>query len=113
MGFKFNPFTGTLDIAGSGSSSSQNFSYTTIEVGESVTVPSGQEMVHSLDLMVRGDLMVQGNTFQIPDNDSGFSWTTIPVGTTVRVPVNRVMFYFSPLNVLGNLMVSGTLKEVA
>lgn len=117
MSFKFNPLTGNLDLVGdggSGSASPDNFSYTTIAEGELVTIPDGQEMVHSLDLMVRGDLMVQGNTFQIVDaSDQGFFWTTIPVNTSVRVPVNRLMLYVSPLHVDGNLMVNGLLKEVS
>ena len=118
MSVVFNPFTGNLDIKGSGGTSSpsaDNFSYTLIDIGETVIIPENQEMVHVQDLMVRGDLIVRGSTFQIVDEtaSNGLSWSTIPANKNVNVPVNRVMFYFSPLIVQGNLIVDGILKEVA
>lgn len=91
-----------------------SFSFTLVPEGKTVTIPEGQEMVHGSDLMVLGNLMVEGSTFQVPEaTDTGFGWTTIPGGIAVQVPVNRVLFYFSPFMVEGSLMVDGTLKEVA
>lgn len=115
MSFKFNPLTSNLDLVGSSASTSdQNFSFTTVDIAQTLVVPEGQEMVHSLDVMVRGNLMVRGNTFHIPDSqDLGFFWTKIPANTRVKVPENRLMLYVSPLLVLGNLMVDGLLKEVS
>ncbi|MFO0447767.1 MAG: hypothetical protein ACK52I_03595 [Pseudomonadota bacterium] len=116
MSFKFNPLTGNLDLVGKGDTitGADNFSYTEIDAGQLVTVPAGQEMVHSIDLMVRGDLLVQGNTYHIPDaSQAGFFWTLITVNNAVRVPLNRLMLYVSPLRVDGLLMVEGLLKEVS
>lgn len=95
----------------------QNFSVVTINEGETVVVPAGQEMVHRRDLMVRGNLMVYGDTYQIPDTaatvvESPFFWTTITETENVTVPENRLLLYVSPLMVRGNLMVSGLLKGV-
>jgi hypothetical protein len=91
-----------------------NFSKIEIDTGRVVVIPSGQEMLHVRDLMVRGDLIVRGDTYQIPETDTGgMGWTTIPAGTAVQVPQNRLMLYVTPLNVRGDLMVRGLLKEVA
>jgi hypothetical protein len=117
MAFKFNPITGQLDLVNDITSveTADNFSYTEIESGDTVVIPEGQEMVHAQDLMVRGDLIVRGSTFQIIDEtaSTGLGWTRIPENRNVIVPINRVLFYFSPFVVEGNLMISGTLKEVA
>lgn len=118
MGFKFNPFTGNFDLVGEAGDitvlGEDNFSYIKVESGQDVVVPLNQEMVYRNDLMVEGNLMVRGNTYQIQDPiETSFFWTTIPNGTTVRVPTNRLMLYSSPLMVQGNLYVDGLLKEVS
>lgn len=101
--------------SGGGSSGSGSFSFYEVGSSQTVVVPLGQEMVVGSDIMVRGNLIVRGRIFQVPDttDSHGLSWTTIPLTKNVRVPVNRLLFYVSPLRVLGNLMVEGTLKEVS
>lgn len=115
MSYKFNPFTGNLDLVGEGDTilGADNFSYFEVAEFNTVTIPEGQEMLFKRDLMVRGDLLVRGDAVQLADaSEQSFFWSEIPSTTTVRVPVNRLMLYVSPFMVRGNLFVSGLLKEV-
>lgn len=111
-----NTYIQFSQIPGTGSGGPPNFSYYTIEVGETVEVPENQEMITTQDIMVRGDLIVRGLVTQLTDSveESDTMWTRIPLNKTVVVPQDRVMFYKSPfLRVLGNLRVIGDLMEVA
>lgn len=115
MGIRLNPFTGQLDLVGSSGtpSGSDNFSYYEVPAFEIVIVPDGQQMLLTLDLMVRGDLIVRGFVNELPDDDNDFDWTLIPAGVAVKIPANHVMFYKSPfLNVQGDLRVLGDVIEV-
>jgi hypothetical protein len=114
MAIVFNPFSGTFDFSGSGGGSSGfSFSFKEISDGNQVAIDQGQQMVVDGDIMVNGDLNVEGEVFQIPDFSKwAFFWTTIPVNESIRVPANRLMFYLSPFMVDGNLFVEGQLSEV-
>ena len=59
MGFKFNPFTGTLDVV----YTTKNFSCKVIVNGQTVTIPNNQQMVlvGSLTLEGSGQLILTGN----------------------------------------------------
>lgn len=58
MGFKFNPFTGTLDIV-----KGKQFSYKVILNGTTLTIPENQQMVLVGQLTINGDgqLILSGN----------------------------------------------------
>lgn len=59
---KFNPFTGKFDFVGSGggSSSPENFSYQFVGPSQTITVPSGQQMLFEIPLDIEGTLVVDG-----------------------------------------------------
>lgn len=63
MAFKFNPFTGTLDLVGSGGSSpsADNFSYNVVASLTTVTIPTNQQMVVVGPISIDGVLNVDGN----------------------------------------------------
>lgn len=67
MPYKFNPFTGSLDYYknGSGGSSSDNFSYTYIITGNTVTVPVNQQMLHIGPITVDGTLVIDGTIEEV------------------------------------------------
>jgi hypothetical protein len=62
MSVKLNPFTGKFDLVGSGgtSSSSDNFSYETIPLATTVTIPSNQQMIVHGGLTLLGTLVLDG-----------------------------------------------------
>lgn len=98
----------------SGSGGPDNFSVIKVLSGETEIVPENQEMVITQDLIVLGDLMVNGLITQLADPDSNsFFWSRIPLNKSVSIPEDRVMFYKNPFNVLGTLLVLGDLMEVA
>jgi len=91
-----------------------NFSFNLVDTGESVTVPDGQEMIITQDLVVLGDIMVDGLVTQLPDYEDNCSfWTRIPLNKSIVIQEDRLMLYKSPFTVLGNLRVLGDLMEVA
>lgn len=55
MSFKFNPFTGTLDLV-----TPPNFSYDKILTGSTVTIPLNQQMVVSETIEIDGTLVLDG-----------------------------------------------------
>lgn len=111
MSFKFNVFTGKFDIV---ETNEPNFSYIYIDETESVEVQSGQEMITQKDILVDGDLMVSGETFQLPDYSKlCFFWTKITADESIRIPANRLLIYVENIMVDGNLMVDGDLLGVS
>lgn len=109
MSIKFNAFTGKFDLV---ETNDPNFSYTNIQSGESVEIPSGQEMLTVNDIMVDGDLMVSGNAIQLQDQSSNnFFFTKIVSGESIVIPENRLMLFANNLMVDGNLMVNGELAD--
>lgn len=66
MGFKFNPLTGQLDLVGSGGTTSpQNFSYSTIVTGSTVIVPQYQQMLYVGPITVDGTLVIDGDIIEV------------------------------------------------
>lgn len=63
--FKFNPFTGTLDIVGGGTDSSYNFSFQLIIETMTLTVPEHQQMTVQQSLTVQGQLIVDGSVWVV------------------------------------------------
>jgi hypothetical protein len=113
MGLKINPVTGNLDLIGSSSgSSADNFSYNLIDVGESVTIPAGQQMLYVGDLQILGDLIIEGDLVEI-NNDPYHSMSVSYIGPSelFLIPVNHVMF-FKTLTIDGDLRIEGDLIEV-
>lgn len=112
--FKFNPLTGKLDISKSGgdASSPNNYSHKTIEEGSLETIPDGQQMLFTGDLIVRGDLMVSGEAKEINCKEESFFFTTIKPQETIVVRPNRLLFYKTNLSVQGNIRVLGTVSGV-
>jgi len=67
MSFKFNPLTRQLDLVGSsgGSSSQENFSYSTVVTGSTVTIPIYQQMLYVGPLTIDGTLVVDGAAIEV------------------------------------------------
>ncbi len=66
MSFKFNPITGQLDLVGSGSSiAPDNFSYSTVVTGSTVTIPINQQMLYVGPLTIDGTLVVDGAAIEV------------------------------------------------
>lgn len=61
MAFRFNPITGQLDIVGASTGSSDNFSYETVPIGDTVTIPINQQMIVNGVEIVEGTLIVIGS----------------------------------------------------
>jgi len=57
MPFKFNPLTGKLDLV---DTNEINFSFIDVELGEELTIPSGQQMIVYEALNLDGDLVING-----------------------------------------------------
>lgn len=110
MAFKFNPFTGTLDIV---EPNDPKFSYLAILTGESVLIPVGQQMLFDGHLLIDGTLEVDGEVNQIVDYTFwAYSWNLIPADVSLLVPVNRDMLVEQGLRVEGRLTIDGRLVEV-
>jgi hypothetical protein len=115
VSFKFNPFTGTLDIAGSSSApvATKNFSYLFIPTGQTIRVAEGQQMVFDGDLVVDGTLEIDGQILQLVDYSFwAYSWNLIPVDVSLLVPTFRDMLVVPGLIVDGVLTIDGRLVEV-
>lgn len=62
MSFKFNPFTGTLDLVSSSvGSSTNNFSYNYIIINTTLIIPIYQQMVVAESLDIVGDIDLLGD----------------------------------------------------
>lgn len=68
MGFKFNPFTGTLDLVGGSSSASDDLhsGYYYVGVSETVTVAQYKQSVTFGAMIVDGALVVDGQLILEP-----------------------------------------------
>ena len=64
MGYKFNPFTGTLDVVNSTSSVTvtENFSYKKIVASKTVTIPENQQMIVKKSMVIEGELIILGES---------------------------------------------------
>lgn len=110
MGFEFNPLTGTLDLT---HKKKDNFSYKEVLSGKRVTVPANQQMLFFADLMVSGNLMVNGLIIQMRQPEAHSTFVSIVnSGETVRIPRDRVLFYGHNFMCNGNLRVEGDLMSV-
>lgn len=110
MAFKFNPFTGTLDVV---DPNDPNFSYLKVSEGESVLVPANQQMLFDGIITVDGTLEVDGEVNQIVDYTFwAYSWNKIPADVSLLVPVHRDMLVEQGLQVEGRLTVDGRVVEV-
>lgn len=67
MGYKFNPFTGTFDIAGSGGTADGFLPYDYILVDTSVTIPQYRQMHVHQELTIEGELIIEGSLFILED----------------------------------------------
>lgn len=113
MSWKFNPFTGTLDRVGAGSTSVSvdNFSYKKIESFQSVTIEENQQMIVNGHVTVLGHLSVFGDLVDISNrNGEEFFYKTIAADKVVEVSVDRLLLYKNHLSVLGHLRVNGYLE---
>lgn len=65
--FDFNPITGRLDLVGTGGSTSttQNFSYSRITTGNTVTIPEYQQMLFVGNLTIDGTLVIDGEAIEV------------------------------------------------
>ena len=62
--YRFNIFTGKLDIIDSGSAAEDNFSYTCVEEDKVLCIPDCQQMpVHDTSILVDGELKVDGEIY--------------------------------------------------
>jgi len=114
-GYKFNPFTGTFDIVGTGGSGpgSQNFSYKEVGPLEDILIPEGQQMLVDGEMRVLGHLTVRGQVVDISDRGpEQFFYDLIPEGDVVMVEANRLLMFNGSLTVRGHLRVNGRLVEV-
>lgn len=112
MSFRFNPITGKLDLVGSAATpKADNFSYSLIPDGSSVTIPAGQHMLYR-DLRVLGALHVDGAIYEAAQDSLEFSWTEIVEGQVVVVPSNRELFVSPGFVVRGDLRVTGRMREI-
>ena len=110
MAFKFNPFTGTLDVV---EPNDPNFSYTKINTGDSVTIPEGQEMVFEQAVVVDGTLTIDGAITQLVNYTYwAYSWNRIASDVSLLIPQFRDMLVVPGLTVDGSLAVDGRLIEV-
>ncbi len=55
MGYKFNPFTGTLDVV----YTTRNFSQHIIPVGTTLTIPENQQMIVHTPMRIDGDINIR------------------------------------------------------
>jgi len=110
MSYKFNVFTGKLDLVGG---ASNNFSFIRVAPSTTVIVPVGQQMLFSGPLRVDGSLRVLGEIREVTPQESFDGWRVIGVEKTVVIPQNRQQLFTSGMRVLGILRVRGELKEVA
>jgi len=91
----------------------EQFNFTVKEVlsGQSIKVPTTQQMLFVNDILVSGDLLVEGDVVDCsPRQDNGFFYTKIIEGESVTVPANRLLLYKRDLLVYGNLYVVGTVE---
>jgi hypothetical protein len=114
MAFKFNPFTGTLDLVGGEADvSPDNFSYLLVATGSTVTIPTGQQMVFDGQLVVDGVLEVDGTISQLVNYTFwAYSWNKIAQDVALYVPILRDMLVVSGLTIDGVLTIDGRLIEV-
>lgn len=115
MSFKFNPFTGKLDLVGSGSgggsSSPDNFSYKVISVGETVEIPANQQMLVDGHIRVLGHLLVSGELVDISNRKpEQFFYDTISDGECVVVEPKRLLLYKDHITIQGHLRVLGRME---
>lgn len=94
------------------SSGADNFSYKLIDIGESVTIPTGQQMLHQGTLTVLGDLITRGDLIEEnPDHTTTFGLGTIPIDQLIFVPLNKILFCKN-LKIQGTLRVQGDTVEL-
>jgi hypothetical protein len=60
MAFKLNPLTGQLDLVGSATPAPENFSYETVALGVTVTIPIYQQMIVQGAITIIGTLVING-----------------------------------------------------
>jgi hypothetical protein len=114
MPLKLNPVTGALDLVNADQAAAPpNFSYVTVETGETIEVPEGQQMIVDGPIKVDGALMVSGSVSELVDYSQwSFSWNRIESNRTIRVPSSRDMIVMPGLKVDGTLAIDGRLIEI-
>lgn len=116
MPIKFNPLGDPFDIVRKKStttSGDQNFSYKLIDTGETIVVPSGQQMLVDEHISVLGHLTVLGEVIDISNRaQEHFFYDLIDDSTVVDVIENRLLMFKGHLTVDGVLRVKGRLAEV-
>jgi len=114
MSVKFNPIGPPFDFTGKGQAPSvraDNFSYTTVILGKTVTVPVNQQMLFKGVMIVRGLLINRGQIMPVEDNHQQMGhWNPIPSGQFVLIPENRTMFFKFIFKNYGTLRNQGTLE---
>lgn len=115
MGFKFNPLTGQLDLVNDTEGGARRFEVLKVEEGESITLPETDQMSFAQDIIVDGNLMIEGVVTQLSDIKLESFYTTILQTEVVRVLSNRLLLYSESDNLIvdGVLMVDGSLRGVA
>lgn len=114
MSWKFNPFTGNLDISGSGSSTPQppNFSYKLVDTGETIEIPLNQQMLVDGHTRVLGHLLVNGELRDISNRQpEKFFYYLIQPSEVVEIYTDRLLLYKRHLTVQGHIRVNGRLEE--
>lgn len=110
MSYRFNPFTGQLDIvgAGGGGTSVPNFSYDYISPTESIEVPAGQEMLLASDLVVDGELILTGQViFLSLEPDSICPLNPVPANRKLSIFASEQCLIYDELTVDGEVYNDG------
>lgn len=115
MSWKFNPFTGNLDIDSSVDSgaSQSNFSYLYIENGKEVEIKNGQQMILDGHLRVDGHLLVSGEISRLTKNlGELYFYTKIIQDEVILINKNRLLLYKGHLQIDGHIRVIGHIAGV-
>ena len=78
MSFKFNPFTGKLDLV---NSSEDNFSYIYIIEANQVTIPENQQMIVYDSITVDGELIIDGDLVIFDNRNHAIIYSTTTTET--------------------------------
>jgi len=109
LSYRFNPFTGNLDLVGSGGSSSpDNFSYQVIRSSAVVEIPLGQEMLVSEGVQIDGELVLNG-VLTILDltPDSVCPLNPVPSGRKLSVFASEQCLIYDELIIDGEVFNDG------
>lgn len=114
MAFTINPLGRPFDIKGTGgspSTSTDNFSYSTVIPSKILTIPENEMMLLKGPFTNLGIVHNYGIISFVRDEPYQMGhWNPIPAAEVVFIPENRVMFFKSILRVYGILRNNGTVE---